>query len=108
MRRPRGYPVAITLALFLPASGWSCRPMRREARRRAGSRLRRPNPNRAADLERCREQARDGKGVEQDQLVAEFEVWPDGFEPVAVEAGGEESGLAFLIGLIDSERRLRE
>ena len=31
---------------------------------------------------------------------------PDAREPIAIEAGREEPGLAFLIGLVDGERRL--
>ena len=51
-----------------------------------------------------RQQGRDREGIEQDELVADLEAVAGGFEPVAVEAGGEQPGLAFLVGLIDRER----
>ena len=43
----------------------------------------------SAQSQRRREQGGDGEGVEQDQLVTNFQMLPDGFEPVAVEAGRE-------------------
>jgi hypothetical protein len=54
---------------------------------------------------RC-EQAGDREGVEQDQLIADFEALSRGFEPVAVKAGREQPGFALLIGLVDGERGL--
>ena len=56
--------------------------------------------------QRRREQGRHGEAIEEDQLVADFEALSQNFEPVAVEAGCEQPGFAFLVGLKDGERCL--
>jgi len=62
--------------------------------------------NRGRGLQRGREQARHRKGVEQDQLVANFE--SPGFhdDAVAIQPDREQAGFTLLVGLEYRERRL--
>src|SRR6266478_9884856 len=64
------------------------------------------SPGAATALQGRREQSWDRKGIKQDQLVADLETAPHGHHQVAVEAGREEPGFAFLTGLVDGKRRL--
>src|SRR5690348_6852901 len=59
-----------------------------------GHRIRSEEPGARMWSQRCREQAGDGEGVEQDQLVTDFEALSGTFDPVAVEAGRKQPGFA--------------
>jgi hypothetical protein len=56
-------------------------------------------------LQRRGKQAWHREGVEQNQLVAEFEATCLDHDPVAVEPGREEPSFALLIGLVHREWR---
>src|SRR5580658_9027616 len=56
--------------------------------------------------QRGREQGRHREGVEQDELVTDFEAAGSALQAVAVEAGREQVRRTLLVGLVDRERRL--
>ena len=57
-------------------------------------------------LERVRKQRRDGEGVELDDIRLEQQLASAAGDPAAVFADAEQPTDAFLVGVIDGERRL--
>src|SRR6516164_7962130 len=100
----------LTAAAVSTLSRGVCRRSPNTARptARSGDELHRRNPRirpSAPSSQWRGKQARHRKGVEQNQLVAEFETTRLDHDAVAVEPSREQPSFAFLIGLVDRKWR---